>query len=325
MMERLAALPGVRGVAMSQPALLSGSVNSTSIYVQGRVYTGDGRGDSNSINRLVVSPNFFEVMQIPVVLGRAFTARDNSTAPKVVVINEAAARTYFPKENPIGRRFGSSVETAGELEIVGVLRDAKYDSVRDSAPPTMYVPYTQTRFGNAVFEVRTAGTTTAATGSIREAVRQIDPNLPIMDVSTQIEQVEQRFAQERVFAQAYALFGALALLLASIGLFGLMSYSVARRTNEIGIRMALGAQRADVLRLVMRESMVLVAIGVVVGLAIALGASTYVASHLFGLPPRDPLSIAAAVAVMVVVSAIAGYLPARRASRVDPMVALHYE
>jgi predicted permease len=325
MMERLAALPSVRGVAMSQPALLSGSVNSTSIYVQGRVYTGDGRGDGNSINRLVVSPNFFEVMQIPVVLGRAFTARDNSTAPKVVVINEAAARTYFPKENPIGRRFGSSVETAGELEIVGVLRDAKYDSVRDSAPPTMYVPYTQTRFGNAVFEVRTAGTTTAATGSIREAVRQIDPNLPIMDVSTQIEQVEQRFAQERVFAQAYALFGALALLLASIGLFGLMSYSVARRTNEIGIRMALGAQRADVLRLVMRESMVLVAIGVVVGLAIALGASTYVASHLFGLPPRDPLSIAAAVAVMVVVSAIAGYLPARRASRVDPMVALHYE
>jgi predicted permease len=327
MMEQLAALPGVRGVAMSQPALLTGSVNTTNIYVQGRVYASDTVRDGKniSINRVVVSPSFFEVMQIPVMLGRGFTDRDSGTAPKVVVINEAAARTYFPNENPIGRRFGSSLETSGALEIVGVLRDAKYDSVRESPPPTMYVPYTQTRFGNAVFEVRTAGSTASATGSIREAVRRIDPNLPIMDVTTQIEQVEQRFSQERIFAQAYALFGGVALLLASIGLFGLMSYNVSRRTNEIGIRMALGAQRGDVLRLVMRESMLLVLAGIAVGLAVALGASTYVATLLFGLPPTDPISIAIAVALMVTVAGIAGYLPARRASRVDPMVALHYE
>jgi predicted permease len=327
MMERLSSVPGVRGVAMSQPALLSGSVNSTSIYVQGRVYpVGSARdGSSNSINRLVVSPSFFDVMQIPLLLGRGFTDRDVSSSPKVVVINESAARTYFPNENPVGRRFGSSIETSGQLEVVGVLRDAKYDSVRASAPPTMYVPYTQTRFGNAVFEVRTAGNAAAATNSIRETVRQIDPNLPIMDVSTQIEQVEQRFSQEKVFAQAYALFGSLALLLASIGLFGLMSYNVSRRTNEIGIRMALGAQRGDMLRLVMRESMLLVVIGIAAGLAIALGASKYVATLLFGLPPTDPISIALAVGLMVIVSGIAGYLPARRASRVDPMVALRYE
>jgi predicted permease len=326
MMERLSALPGVRGVAMSQPALLSGSVNSTSIYVHGRSYPPGGiRDGSNSINRVVVSPSFFAVMEIPLMTGRTFTDGDSTTAPKVAIINETAARTYFPNESPLGRRFGSSVETSNQLEIVGVLRDAKYDSVRDNAPPTMYVPYSQTRFGGAVFEVRTAAAPASVTASVREAVRQIDPNLPLMDVSTQIEQVEQRFAQEKLFAQAYALFGGLALLLASIGLFGLMSYSVSRRTNEIGIRMALGAQRGDVLRLVLRESMILVVIGIVAGVAIALGAGHYVRTLLFGLPPTDVASIAAAVALMVAVSALAGYLPARRASRVDPMVALHYE
>ena len=246
----------------------------------------------------------------------------------MVVINEAAVRKYFPNENPVGRRFGTSIETSGDLEVVGVLRDVKYDSVRDAAPPTMYVPYPQTRVGSPVFEVRTAGLPASATGAVREAVRQIDPNLPLMDVSTQLEQVEQRFMQEKLFAQAYSLFGILALLLAAIGLFGLMSYNVSRRTNEIGIRMALGAQRQDVLRLVMRESMILVTIGVVAGLAIALGAGklvTTLSTLLFGLPPTDAITIVVATCVMVVVAAIAGYIPARRASKVDPMVALHYE
>jgi predicted permease len=325
MLDRLGTVPGVRGVAMSAPALLSGSVNSTSIYVHGRVYDLSVRDRNNDINRLVISPNFFDVMEIPMLVGRGFTDRDNAGSQKVVIINEAAARKYFPNEDPIGRRFGSSVESSGDLEIVGVLRDVKYDSVRDAAPPTMYVPYQQTRVGSPVFEVRTAGLPTSAAGAVREAVRQIDPNLPLMDVSTQIEQVEQRFMQEKLFAQAYTLFGALALLLAAIGLFGLMSYNVSRRTNEIGIRMALGAQRRDVLRLVMRESMILVAIGVVAGLAIALGAGHLVTTLLYGLPPTDLISIALATGVMVLVSGVAGYIPARRASRVDPMVALHYE
>jgi predicted permease len=326
MIDRLATVPGVRAVAMSQPALLSGSVNGTSIYVQGRTYSLDRQDrDSNNINRLVISPNFFDVMGIPVVVGRAFTGHDDANAPKVVIINEAAARKYFPGESPVGRRFGSSVETAGQLEIVGVLHDVKYNSVREAAPPTMYVPYLQTRLGNAVFELRTAGVPASAVSAVREAVRQIDPNLPLTDVSTQIEQVERRFSQEKVFAQAYTLFGGLALLLASIGLFGLMSYSVARRTNEIGIRMALGAQRQDVLRLIMEESMTLVGIGVVAGLAVAIAASRFVATLLFGVPPTDVVTMMGAVGVMVLVSGVAGYLPARRASRVDPMVALHYE
>jgi predicted permease len=325
LLDRLPTVPGVGSVAMSQPALLSGSVNSTSIYIQGRVYPAGREDLDNDIHRLVVSPGFFDVMGIPIPRGRGFTERDAEGAPRVVMINEAAARKYFPNENPIGQRFGSSRETAGQLEIVGVARDVKYNSVRDEAPPTMFVPYRQARLGSAVFEVRTAGNPTAVVNGIREAVRGLDPDLPLMDVSTQIEQVERRFSQEKLFAQAYTLFGALALTVASIGLFGLMSYNVSRRTNEIGIRMALGARREDVLRLVMREAMVLVAIGVAVGLAIAASASQFVATLLFGLAARDVTTMAMAMGVMAVVSAVAGYLPARRASRVDPMVALRYE
>jgi predicted permease len=326
MLERLNAVPGVTGAAMSQPALLSGSVNQSSFYVHGKTYPpGRPQGDSQNINRLVVSPNFFEVMGIPLVAGRTLNAQDDAKAPKVAVINQAAAQKFFPGQNPVGQRFGGSPETTGQTEIVGVLKDAKYDSVRDAAPPTMYIHYPQSRLGSATFELRTAAAGASVMNTVRDAVRQIDPNLPVTDVSTQIEQVERRFASEKLFAQAYTLFGGLAMLLASIGLFGLMSYSVSRRTNEIGIRMALGAQKSDVLHLVMRESMVLVAIGIAAGLATALAASRFVTAMLYGLPPTDPLAIAGATAMMIAVSALAGYLPARRAAGVDPMVALHYE
>jgi len=320
--ERLRAIAGVRAVAWSSPALLSGSVNSTSIFVQGRTYAPEHRDD---IYRIVTSPAFFETMEIPLVAGRGFTARDRDGAPLVAVINEAAARKYFPNESPLGRRFGSRLEESSKLEVIGVLRDAKYDSVRDAAVPTMYVPYQQNPRDVATFEVRTSGDPLAAVSSIRDAVREVDPDLPLMNVSTQLEEVEKRFLQEKLFAQAYTLFGGLALLVASIGLFGLMSYSVSRRTNEIGIRMALGARAEDVLRLVMGESMVLVAAGVAIGVCGAIAASRLVANLLFGLAPTDPLAIAGAIAVMLLVSAAAGYLPASRAARIEPMVALRYE
>ncbi len=322
MQERLGAIAGVRSVALANVQLLSGSVNSTSIFVQGRTYPRDQR---DSINRLLISPGFFETMEMPMRVGRTFTDRDDAKAPKVAIINETAARKYFANENPIGQHIGSNLEQAGQIEIVGILRDAKYDSVRDEAPPTMYVPYLQRPLQGAVFHVRTAGDPAGAIGVIRDAMRKIDPNLPLMNVATQTETVEKRLQQERVFAQAYALFGALALVLASIGLFGLMSYSVARRTNEIGIRMALGAQRRDVLRLVMGESMTLVVIGVGLGLAAALAASRLVVTLVFGLAATDAVTMLTAMTALIVVSGVAGYLPARRAARVDPLVALHYE
>ncbi|HEV3486713.1 MAG TPA: ABC transporter permease, partial [Vicinamibacterales bacterium] len=221
LMERVAAVPGVRAVALTHPSLLSGGVNSTSFFVQGRVYANPDEG--GGINRLVVSPNFFEVMEIPILAGRSLTPRDNETAPKVAIINETAAKKFFPGENPLGRRFGSSIEQSGQIEIVGISRDTKYSEVREPAPPTMYVPYFQTRALSTVVEVRTAGDPATVMSGVREAIKQVDPNLPMTDVSTQLEQVERRLQQEKMFASAYTLFGGLAVLLAAIGLFGLMS------------------------------------------------------------------------------------------------------
>ena len=320
--DRVSALPGVVSMGGSQPALLSGSVNSTSFFVQGRTYAPD---QFDSINRLVIIPGYLETIQAPILVGRNFNDRDTATSPKVAIINETAAKKYFPNQNPIGQRFGSSVETSGDFEIVGVIRDMKYNSVRDEAPPTLYVTNTQYRMAGPSFVVRTAGEPMSIVGSIREAVRGIDPTMPVVGVTTQMEQAEDRILQERLFARAYALFGGLALVVAAVGLFGLMSYSVARRTNEIGVRMALGAKPQDVLQLILGESMTLVVIGIGLGVAAALAAGRLVASLLFGVQTTDVLTMSLAVMVLAAVAAIAGYLPARRAARVDPMVALHEE
>jgi len=320
--DQLPHVAGVRAVTASNPAMLAGGQNTTMIWIEGRAQP----GDKNRMHRVVIAPNFFETLGMRLKAGRAFTDRDSQTAPKVVIINEAAARKYFPRESPVGKRFGNSYEATGDFEVVGIVSDIKYASVRDDVPPTMYVPYLQQRsLGSMTLQLRTAGDATNSVTSIREAVKRIDPNLPILTVSTQTEQIEKRFAQEKVFAQAYALFGGLAVVIAAVGLFGLMSYSVARRTNEIGIRMALGAKREDVVAMVLRESMVLVVLGVIVGTAAALGAGRFVATLLFNLAPNDPGTIAASAALMIAVSVLAGYLPARAASRVDPMVALRDE
>ena len=331
--QRLASLPGITAVGFSQPALLSGSVSSTDIFVEGHEYSGSGspQGEStrtrgNPIYQMTVSPRFFATLGIRTLRGRTLTDRDDDKAPRVVVINEAAARAYFaPAENPIGVRFGNLIENRTQIEIVGIVRDIKYNSVRDAAPPTMYFPLRQRCCPGVSFEVRTAADPAALVNTVREAVRRADPNVPIVSMSTQAEQVEGRLAQERLFAQAYALFGGLALVIASIGLFGLMSYSVARRTNEIGVRMALGARRADVVALVMKESMAMVVCGVAIGLVTAFAAGRLVATLLFGVAASDPATIAIATAVMIAVASLAGYLPARRAARVDPMVALRDE
>ena len=325
---RLRAVPGVRAATVSAPTLLSGGISTTGMFVQGRDYPSRRdrpSGMAFSIHRVVVAPNFFETMGIGMVAGRGFSERDHMKAPRVAIINQAAARKFFENENPIGKRFGSSEETSSETEIVGIVRDVHYNSLREAPPPTLYTPYLQRGAEGLVFTVRTAAEPSAVIGAIREAVAQVDPKIPIAVVETQMSQIERRFAQEKVLAQAYALFAGIALFIAAIGLFGVMSYGVARRTREIGIRMAIGAQRNEVLSLVASESMVLVAAGVAIGVAVALGTGRFVASHLFGVEPRDLASMIAAVGLMLAVSTIAGVIPARRATRVDPMVALRYE
>jgi predicted lysophospholipase L1 biosynthesis ABC-type transport system permease subunit len=234
-------------------------------------------------------------------------------------------KKFFPGINPIGERFGSSPEEAGKTEIVGVIKDTKYWSLREPAPPTMY-SLIQPDTRSVMVVLRTATDPSSFMEPVRKALRKVDPDVPISGaITTQTEQIEGRMAQERLFALAYSLFGGLALLLACIGLFGLMSYSVSRRTNEIGVRIALGAQRAGIISMILRESMALVVVGVAIGLAITLAAGKLVASVLFGLAPSDAWTMSAAVVVMSLVALGAGYLPARRASRVDPMTALRYE
>ena len=276
-MERLRSLPGVRAATVSMPTLLSGGTNSTGMFVQGRVPPTGRDRNQITINRVVIAPNFFETMGISLVAGRSVTEHDHAKAPKVAVINQAAARKFFPNENPIGRRFGTSAETSGDIEIVGVLRDVHYNNLRQAPPPTMYVPYAQRGPDGLIFTVRTAGDPAALMPAIRRAVSDINPAIPVVTVETQMSQIEKRFAQEKVLAQAYGLFGGIAVFVAAIGLFGLMSYNVSRRTREIGIRIAMGAQRREVLGLIVRESLVLVIAGIVIGIGVSIASGEYVA------------------------------------------------
>jgi predicted permease len=320
--DRMAALPGVSSAGMTRTPLLSGSTSTSSTWTHGQTSTTPTLDQTYMMD---VSPTFFATMGIPVLRGRVFADRDDKTAPKVALLNEAAARALFPDGNVLGRRIGFSFEKSDEFEIVGVVRDVKYSSLRDPGPPTMYRCAWQTAPTGLNVVLRTAGDPMAMTATVRAAMREVAPTVPIREFTSQTEQISKRYAQERLFALAYSAFGVLALALACIGLFGLMSYSVSRRTTEIGVRMALGAQRRMVVGMVIRESMWLVGIGAAVGLAGALWAGRFVEAVLYGLPAHDPATITAAVAVIALVAAVAGYLPARRASRVDPMVALRQQ
>ncbi len=321
-LDRMAVLPGVSSAGMTRTQLLSGSTSTSSMWKQGQTSTTPAE---DQMYMMDVSPTFFATMGIPVQRGRVFDDRDGKTAPKVAILNEAAARVLFPDGSVLGRRIGGSFEKSDEFEIVGVVRDVKYASLRDPGPPTMYKCAWQSPTTGLNVVLRTAGDPLAMTATVRAAMRDVAPTVPIREFTSQTEQITKRYAQERLFALAYSAFGALALALACIGLFGLMSYNVSRRTTEIGVRMALGAQRRMVVGMVIRESMLLVGIGAAVGLAGALWAGRYVEAVLYGLPAHDPATIVVAVAVIALVAALAGYLPARRAARVDPMEALRQQ
>jgi predicted permease len=320
--EELSRLPGVTSVSHSRQPLLSGSSTVGEIHVEGQAAS-NPKGIRFWF--MTVSPEFFQTHEIALIQGRGIEPQDLlPNAPPVGVINETAARRYFPGENPIGKRFGFEIEKS-DYRIVGIVRDTKYNNVRAEIPPTIYNPFPGETTQSASFEIRTATVASSLIAAVRAATQRVDPALPVASIRTQSELAESGFTQERFFAMSYTLFGGLALLLASIGLFGLMSYNVARRTNEIGIRMALGAPRWHVLAMVLSESLVMVGVGIVIGIGVALAAGRFVTTMLFGLEPADGLTLVVVVATMLAVSLLAGYLPARRASKVDPMIALRYD
>jgi predicted permease len=325
LLERVGSIPGVRSASGSSNGLIQGHWTRTNVSVEGdtRAQAGDETVDSAE-----VGPRFFETVGTPLWRGRDFSAADNAAAPRVVVINEAMARYYFGDQNPIGRRLGTERENNAEFEIVGVAKDARFSTVRQQAPLMMYFSALQRRMDLSALQVRASANPVAIAAAVRHEVQAIDKRL-LVDVKTLTDQVNDSLAQERLVGTLSGFFGVLALVLANVGLYGVMAYSVARRTSEIGLRMALGAEHRDVLFLVLRETMTLVLIGLALGVPAAL-ITARLAGHLisgllFGLRPTDPATIAMAAVLMTSVAAIAGYLPAWRASRMDPGHALRCE
>jgi putative ABC transport system permease protein len=279
-----------------------------------------------------VRENFLKAMGIPLLAGRDLTPQDDARAPDVAVVNQTFARRFFNGENPVGKRFSfdDSPTSAGDIEIVGLAGDAKYVNQRDEPPPTAYLPWSQelNSLRSATFEVRTSGEPASYVAAVRQAVSGIDSGLPLKGVKTQVEQADETLALERLFAKLLSLFGLLAQTLAAVGLYGVLAWSVVQRTREIGIRVALGAQRGDVLMMVLRQGMALTLLGVAAGIAGAYALTKYLASlsqMTYGVSATDPLTFGATALFLTLVALAACYLPARRATKVDPMVALRYE
>jgi predicted permease len=324
-LERLNSAPGVRSATTALTGFLYSRNRLCCIDVEGYMHRPDEDG---RIYYDKVRPGYFQAIGLPLLRGRDFTQEDISSeselfpdgrGPEVAIINETLARQYFGAANPLGKRIGFS-KSQYTIKIIGVAKDSVYNTLRNKIR-AIYVP---SQTGNLLV-VRAEGPAAPPVTTIRREILAVDKNLVIGEMYTFSQLLDQDLFLERLLAKLSSFFSLLALLLACIGLYGVMSYDVARRTHEIGIRMALGAQRRDVISLVLRETMLLVAIGVIIGLSAALGATRLIASLLYGLSPNDPLTIALAGLLLLAVAALAGYLPARRASRVDPMVALRHD
>ncbi|HEY2385023.1 MAG TPA: ABC transporter permease [Terriglobia bacterium] len=320
---QLAAIPGVQSAGLSWRSLIGDGTGSIPVQISG------GPEPKDCCRILPAGTDFFSTMQIPILLGRAIEDTDRQGRPLVALVNEKFVKDNLAGQNPIGRhismRFGPDHR---DMEIVGVCGDTLYGSVKRAVPPTVFPAYAQGVWGpvqQMVYELRTAGNPLAYADTVRETVRRADNRIPIGRLTTQSARIDQTIGQEVTFSRLCTLFGLLALTIAAVGLYGSMSYNVARRTNEIGIRMALGAQRQRVVWMIVREVLLLAAIGLAISIPASLAGSRIVRSFLFGIQPNDPLALAGAVVTLVAAVLLAGYLPARNAARIDPMTALRHE
>jgi macrolide transport system ATP-binding/permease protein len=317
--RRLAAIPGVGHASLSHASLI-GAGRQLDISVSGT------RAPGTRI--LDTGPAFFTTMQIPMLLGREIDERDRPGSPSVAVVNELFARMYFGRENPVGRHVTLGGPTPRDMEIIGVSANVRYQGLKERYFPIVFIPYNQGPFPPLVqmtYALRTTGDPLLYVKTVRDIVHQADARIPLRSVKTQAAEIDQTINQEIVFAKLCTAFAMLALVIACVGLYGTMAYTVARRTGEIGIRMALGAQRAAVVWMVLREVCALAAVGLAISVPAALGGSKLLESFLFGMKPNDPQALMLAVAVLLIAALLAGYVPARKASRINPMIALRHE
>ncbi len=321
MLDRVRALPGVRSASMSGMTPISRRNWTESLLIDGYIAKSE-RDTSVAYNS--VTPGYFETMGTPLLLGRDFNPHDTAQSPHVAVVNETFVKKFFGHANPIGRtyRWRPNNKLSDPVEIVGVVKDAKYSSLREPVPPTFY--HSENQDDPRPFAVMEIRGSTSLIPAVKSAMEEVNPNI-VIQFGTLSTQIDESLTREKMLATLSGFFGGLALLLAMIGLYGVMSYNVARRRNEIGIRMALGAEQSRVLWMVLGEVTVLIGIGLVLGMAVTLATTRFVTSFLYGLTPNDPRTLGSAAVVLAIVAIVAGYLPARRASRLDPMTALREE
>jgi predicted permease len=322
--QAFSVVPGVEAVTVMDMPYLTGGTSMMSFMTEAEsADPSKAKGERNE----TVGNQFFATMGIPIVAGRSFGPQDTASSPKVAVINQSLARTRFPHGNPVGQRFRSGDTAKGDwIQVVGICADTRYSSLREDPPPQFFVPYVQqTGVGGLTYLIRTHVRPAAIMPALRQAVAQIDRDLPTTDVRTQQEQIDDTMSTERALAALAGGFGLLALGLACVGIYGIMAYSVANRRNEIGIRLALGAQPGQVRGMILRESTWLAIAGILVGVGAALGLTRLVKSMLYGIQPNDPATILSGVLILLAVALAASWIPARRAAGVQPMEALRHE
>jgi predicted permease len=321
--QSLAAIPGVTGVTEGLVGLLGGSSWGNDVEVDG--WKSGPDIDSNSRFN-AVGAGYFKALGVPVMSGREFTASDRLGAPKVAIVNEAFAKKFKLGRDAVGKHMAESGAKINNIEIVGLVKDAKYSDVKDNVPPVYFLPWAQdSTIGQLNFYVRTSIDPRQLMRTIPAVITRLDPNLPVEDIKTLPQQVKQNVFLDRMISTLSAAFAALATLLAAVGLYGVLAYTVAQRTREIGVRMALGADAGRVRSMVLRQVGQMTLIGGVIGIVGALGLEKAARSLLFGLEGHDPVVVLLAGVVLALVALAAGYLPARRASRILPMQALRYE